>query len=333
MKGKTVSESLDSLLNDLDKSQKINTKQTNSYPLSKVSPNPPNPKTSDPPKTTQQTTPGRITKTTNELDYLMKDLVDTSKKVRNNENNESLEKLMDELDLTSTRTSETINKPLYQNQPKNIEQNNRRTTKINQPVEEGCCATCRNKISGKIMRALGKQYHPDCFSCSTCQALLEGGNFYDHEDKPQCERCYYSTYSMKCAGCGLPITSQVISAIGLNWHPNCFACTNCKTTFNDKAYFEKDGRPFCSTCFNNVFAPRCKSCNKSISGNCINAMGSQWHPDHFVCQYCRNPFQGGLFYEVYGLPYCDTHYKLHQQRVSRGLPGINTLPPLNTSRN
>jgi len=290
---------------------------------------------------------GRVTQTTNELDSLVKDLVDTSKKVRNNNdpNNDSLSQIMNDLEITA-RTSGTlnVNKPLVQPL---IKPNNRVTEldnimdNLNKPIPsgvginqttdnlgQGVCSSCRKKIIGDIVQALGKQYHPEHFLCTSCGTLLGGGNFYEQEGQPQCEQCFYSHFCMQCTACGLPITSQVINAIGSNWHPSCFVCTNCLGGFKDGTYFERDGRPFCSTCFNEVFAPRCKSCSKTISGNCVNAMGCQWHPEHFVCQYCRRPFQGGLFYEVSGLPYCEAHYQLHQQRIARGLPGINTLQPL-----
>jgi len=293
----------------------------------------------------QRSTLGRVTKTTNELDNLVQDLVDTSKKVRNNneQNNDSLSQIMNDLEITA-RSSGTlnVNKPLVQP----LTQNNRVNeldnimNNLNKPIPSGVglnnqnqnlggvCSSCRKKIVGDIIQALGKQYHPEHFLCTSCGTLLGGGNFYEQEGQPQCEQCFYSHFCMQCASCGLPITSQVINAIGSNWHPSCFVCTNCLGGFNDGSYFERDGRPFCSKCFNEVFAPRCKSCSNTISGNCINAMGSQWHPEHFVCQYCRRPFQGGLFYEVSGLPYCEAHYQLHQQRIARGLPGINTLQPL-----
>jgi hypothetical protein len=34
-------------------------------------------------------------------------------------------------------------------------------------------------------------------------------------------------------------------------------------------------------------------------------MGHAWHPDHFVCAHCRQPFAGRSFYERNGRPYCE----------------------------
>jgi len=66
--------------------------------------------------------------------------------------------------------------------------------------------------------------------------------------------------------------------------------------------------------FYDVFAPRCRSCNTPIKGDCVNALGSQWHTEHFNCQTCQKSFAGSTFYEFEGLPYCEIHY--HQQTGS-----------------
>jgi len=198
----------------------------------------------------------------------------------------------------------------------NVSQNARDSTT---PLQQGICASCRKPIQGDIVQALGKQYHPDHFICTSCGTVLGSGNFYEQEGQPQCENCFHNHFCMTCAACNLPITNQVINALNANWHPNCFNCTNCLGPFHDGAFFEKDGRPFCSTCFSAVFAPRCKACNQTIVGQCINAIGAQWHAEHFVCQFCKRPFPGGLFFEIGGQPYCEAHYQIQQQKLVRGI--------------
>jgi hypothetical protein len=55
-------------------------------------------------------------------------------------------------------------------------------------------------------------------------------------------------------------------------------------------FFERDGRPYCEADFYRTFAPKCGGCNEPIRGDCINALGSQWHPEHFACTYCQKAF-------------------------------------------
>ena len=37
-------------------------------------------------------------------------------------------------------------------------------------------------------------------------------------------------------------------------------------------------------------------------------MGRVWHPEHFVCAHCHEPFPNSNFFEHEGKPYCDLHY-------------------------
>jgi len=286
---------------------------------------------------------GRVTATTNELDALVQDLVDSSKKVRTNPNADNLTDIMNDLADTARQSVNMGTQPPLNNNINSV--NNKPntisltvnndldgimdglnkfipsgSTQTSDPnVDPGCCSSCRKPITGDIVQALNKQYHPEHFLCTSCGTLLGAGNFYEQEGQPQCEQCFYSHYCMQCASCGLPITTQVINALNSNWHPSCFVCSNCLGPFADGSFFDRDGKPYCSNCFNSVYAPRCKSCGQSIAGACVNAMGTQFHPEHFVCQFCKRPFPGGLFFEINGEPYCEAHYQLHQQKIARGL--------------
>jgi paxillin len=84
--------------------------------------------------------------------------------------------------------------------------------------------------------------------------------------------------------------------------------------FQGGNFFERDGKPYCEADFYGLYAPKCGHCNEAIRGDCINALGTQWHPEHFVCAYCEKSFSGGSFFEYGGKPYCETHY--HQQTGS-----------------
>jgi hypothetical protein len=52
----------------------------------------------------------------------------------------------------------------------------------------------------------------------------------------------------------------------------------------------------------------CHGCGKDISGRYIEALGHQWHEDHFRCTVCREQFGGGKFLEHDGKPYCERDY-------------------------
>lgn len=182
------------------------------------------------------------------------------------------------------------------------------------PASRGTCATCHNPILGEVIQALGNTYHPEHFVCGNCQNPLGTNNFYEQDGLPHCEKCYQELFCARCAHCDEPILDRCVTALNKKWHINHFICTQCLGPFEGGTFFEKDSRPYCENCFYGAFASRCGSCNQPIRGECINALGQQWHPEHFVCQYCQKSFAGGAFYEHGGKPYCEVHY--HQQTGS-----------------
>ena len=44
------------------------------------------------------------------------------------------------------------------------------------------CAKCDKSITDRVVTALGKKWHPDCFSCSTCNQAFPGGSFFGNFD-------------------------------------------------------------------------------------------------------------------------------------------------------
>jgi hypothetical protein len=64
------------------------------------------------------------------------------------------------------------------------------------------CEKCKMPITQKILRALGKAFHPECFSCPSCQKSLDGIPFtVDKENCAYCLDCYHERFSPRCAAC------------------------------------------------------------------------------------------------------------------------------------
>lgn len=184
---------------------------------------------------------------------------------------------------------------------------------LSSPVGRGVCAACGRNILGEVISALGRNYHPEHFQCGNCRNPLGTANFFEQDGVPHCEKCYQELLCARCAHCDEPILDRCVTALGRKWHMHHFICTQCLAPFNNGTFFERDNRPYCDKCFSGAFAPRCAGCNQSITGECTNALGQSWHPEHFVCQYCQKSFTGS-YYEFGGKPYCDVHY--HQQTGS-----------------
>lgn len=110
-----------------------------------------------------------------------------------------------------------------------------------------------------------------------------------------------------CAVCGTPIRGPFVTALGKTWCAEHFHCINaqCRRPLQDIGFVEEQGQLYCEHCYETYLAPVCNKCNARIKGDCLNAIGKQWHPDCFVCANCRQPFGNSHFYLEDGLPYCE----------------------------
>ncbi|KAL5280052.1 TGFB1I1 family protein [Megaselia abdita] len=181
-------------------------------------------------------------------------------------------------------------------------------------VQKGCCNACEKPIVGQVITALGKTWHPEHFTCNHCSQELGTRNFFERDGFPYCEPDYHSLFSPRCNYCNGAILDKCVTALDKTWHTEHFFCAQCGQQFGEDGFHERDGKPYCKTDYFEMFAPKCNGCNRAIMENYISALNSQWHPDCFVCRDCRQPFQGGSFFDHEGLPYCETHY--HAKRGS-----------------
>ncbi|XP_030377365.1 paxillin isoform X2 [Scaptodrosophila lebanonensis] len=181
-------------------------------------------------------------------------------------------------------------------------------------VQKGCCNACEKPIVGQVITALGKTWHPEHFTCNHCNQELGTRNFFEREGFPYCEPDYHNLFSPRCAYCNGAILDKCVTALDKTWHTEHFFCAQCGQQFGEDGFHERDGKPYCRNDYFEMFAPKCNGCNRAIMENYISALNSQWHPDCFVCRDCRQPFQGGSFFDHEGLPYCETHY--HAKRGS-----------------
>jgi hypothetical protein len=81
-----------------------------------------------------------------------------------------------------------------------------------------------------------------------------------------------------------------------------------------KSSHEYEGKLYCYEDYLKLLRAVCAHCHKPIIGRSITAMGKLWHPEHFMCFACKEPFAGSQFYEHGGNAYCDVHY--HAQFAS-----------------
>ncbi|KAI1231353.1 Filamin-binding LIM protein 1, partial [Lamprotornis superbus] len=129
------------------------------------------------------------------------------------------------------------------------------------------CAKCQDLITEHIVRALGKGYHPSCFSCAACGraigtesfAVDEQGDVYcvpdfyrlamgeclPHWELGSARPCHPAgltlfpfapirKYAPMCSACERPIVphededTYKIECLGRSFHENCYRCENCR---------------------------------------------------------------------------------------------------------
>lgn len=105
-----------------------------------------------------------------------------------------------------------------------------------------------------------------------------------------------------CARCRQPISGKGINALDQRWHTECFVCAHCCLPFQG-SYVPYQAKPYCVEDFNRMFGKRCGGCNQQIIGGFLQAMGKDWHPEHFVCSHCSGSLASG-FFDAGGQPIC-----------------------------
>ncbi|WWD16796.1 hypothetical protein CI109_101228 [Kwoniella shandongensis] len=82
----------------------------------------------------------------------------------------------------------------------------------------------------------------------------ETNAFVIHKGHPYCEKCHLRLHKPKCKGCHLPIPDMAINAMGAKWHKECFVCVQCQNEFANNLFFPKDGKAFCTSCYEDLIA-------------------------------------------------------------------------------
>lgn len=182
------------------------------------------------------------------------------------------------------------------------------------------CAACALPIAGRIVSASSQRFHPHCFTCHHCAALLEHVAFYPEPstsrdsrlaridartsgvDVPEeegktyeddgdaglrffCHLDFHEQFSPRCRSCKTPIEGEVILACGGEWHVGHFFCAECGDPFDAKTPFvEREGHAWCVECHTRRFSGKCKGCRKPVVDLVVRALGGEWHEGCFCCK-------------------------------------------------
>ncbi|XP_035290498.1 actin-binding LIM protein 3-like isoform X1 [Anguilla anguilla] len=166
------------------------------------------------------------------------------------------------------------------------------------------CDSCGDFITGEVVSALGRTYHPNCFVCSVCRKQFPIGDRVTFSGKQcVCQQCSLTLASARepvkvhgpsqCAGCKEEIKhGQSLLALEKQWHVSCFKCQTCTTVLTAE-YISKDGVPYCESDYHAQFGIRCETCERYISGRVLEAGGKHYHPTCARCARCNMMFTEG----------------------------------------
>nr|XP_020446539.1 PDZ and LIM domain protein 7 isoform X1 [Monopterus albus]XP_020446558.1 PDZ and LIM domain protein 7 isoform X1 [Monopterus albus]XP_020446568.1 PDZ and LIM domain protein 7 isoform X1 [Monopterus albus]XP_020446577.1 PDZ and LIM domain protein 7 isoform X1 [Monopterus albus]XP_020446586.1 PDZ and LIM domain protein 7 isoform X1 [Monopterus albus] len=171
------------------------------------------------------------------------------------------------------------------------------------------CGACNKIIRGRYLVALGRSWHPEEFTCSQCKAVLEEGGFFEERGSVYCTKCYDNRYAPNCAKCKKKITGEIMHALKMTYHIECFQCAACKTPIRNQAFYMEEGEPYCVKDYEKMFGTKCHGCDFKIDAGdrFLEALGYSWHDTCFVCALCQINLEGKTFYSKKDKPLCKGH--------------------------
>ncbi|XP_039340849.1 PDZ and LIM domain protein 7 isoform X6 [Mauremys reevesii] len=175
------------------------------------------------------------------------------------------------------------------------------------------CYQCNKVIRGRYLVALGHYYHPEEFTCCQCRKVLDDGGFFEEKGSVFCPKCYDMRYAPSCAKCKKKIGGEIMHALKMTWHVQCFTCAACRTPIRNRAFYMEEGQPYCERDYEKMFGTKCRGCDFKIDAGdrFLEALGFSWHDTCFVCAICQVSLEGKTFYSKKDKPLCKSHAFSH----------------------
>lgn len=99
------------------------------------------------------------------------------------------------------------------------------------------CGACDKVITGEVLHAEHKTWHPQCFTCQDCDGVPLSGRYLMVETdvnkgvkrpRPMCEAHWTAKNAVMCAHCQLAVTKDVLALSETEkYHPSCLVCAHC----------------------------------------------------------------------------------------------------------
>ncbi|XP_039193860.1 thyroid receptor-interacting protein 6 isoform X1 [Crotalus tigris] len=138
------------------------------------------------------------------------------------------------------------------------------------------CSMCSKPIMDRILRAMGKAYHPQCFICVVCHRCLDGIPFtVDATSQIHCIEDFHRKFAPRCSVCAEAIMPEPgqeetvrIVALDRSFHIGCYKCEECDILLSSegegRGCYPLDGHILCKNCS----ARRIQDLSSDITTDC-----------------------------------------------------------------
>ncbi|XP_061900555.1 prickle-like protein 2b isoform X2 [Entelurus aequoreus] len=186
------------------------------------------------------------------------------------------------------------------------------------------CEQCGGQINGGDIAVFatraghGMCWHPACFVCSMCSELLVDLIYFYQDGKIYCGRHHAERLKPRCTACDeIILADECTEAEGRHWHMKHFCCFECETVLGGQRYIMKEGRPYCCSCFESLYAEYCDSCGEhiGIDQGQMTYDGQHWHATEgcFGCARCKRSLLGRPFLPKQGQIFCSRSCSLGEE--------------------
>ncbi|KGL90893.1 Actin-binding LIM protein 3, partial [Charadrius vociferus] len=138
------------------------------------------------------------------------------------------------------------------------------------------CDSCGDFITGEVISALGRTYHPKCFVCSTCRKPFPIGDKVTFSGKDcVCQNCSHSLISTKPIKIHGPSPwGGWTSLLQLSkpWSISAWRQV-LQPGLDPGPWCHLDGVPYCESDYHAQFGIKCETCDRYISGRVLEQQG------------------------------------------------------------
>ncbi|KAG4076329.1 hypothetical protein HA402_005772 [Bradysia odoriphaga] len=157
-------------------------------------------------------------------------------------------------------------------------------------------------------------WHPQCFTCKTCNELLADLVYFYHESDIYCARDLAAILKIpRCKACDeLIFTKKYTAAEGFQFHIKHFCCYQCDLPLAGREYIPCDetNNPCCLVCYDHHYGKKCQKCQLAIkpTEKGVSWDKTNWHEQCFRCvgQDCNKSLIGQRFCIKSSFPFCSS---------------------------